>query len=253
MADPRSHPLETALRALGPTVRYPPTPSIASTVGARLRADAARSHRPPFARVATWPRRRVVVAIALGILLLATAAGAARLAIGSVSIEIVPSLTPSAPPEAPAAFGTDLSMRQAVGLVGFKPGWPPSLGWPDNAYVLSPRTGHGPVLVLAWRDAVGLPAIPGTPWRAVLFEVPGPLEIATKYVGASSIHPARVHGQRAFWISGAHDLTLQGAFGGEAVRVRGNVLLWQRSPDLTYRLETMLDPAAAILLAESLH
>jgi hypothetical protein len=86
----------------------------------------------------------------------------------------------------------------------------------------------------------------------VLFEVPGPLEIATKYVAASSIHPARVHGVRAFWISGAHDLAFAGAFGGEPVRVSGNVLLWQRSADVTYRLETMLPKAAAVALAETL-
>ncbi|MGZ4113635.1 MAG: hypothetical protein ACXVQT_01000 [Actinomycetota bacterium] len=253
MPDPRTDALASALRAVAPRVTYPPTPSIAPMVGARLHADAARTYRPPFARIAAWPRRRVVVAIALAFLLLATAAAAGRLAIGAVSIEIVPSPAPSAAPEAPAAFGRDLTMQQAVERIAFEPGWPPSLGWPDDAYVVAAGTGpEGRVLVLAWRTAEGLPPIPGTPWRAVLYEVPGPVEIATKYVAASSIHPARVHGTRAYWISGAHDLAFAGAFGGEPVRVSGNVLLWQRSPDVTYRLETMLPKAAAVALAETL-
>jgi hypothetical protein len=252
MPDPRTDALESALRAVAARVAYPPTPSIAPAVGARLHANAASAHRPPFARVAAWPRRRIVVAIALAFLLLATAAAAGRLAIGAVSIEIVPSLAPSAPPEAPPAFGHDLTMRQAIGLIAFKPGWPPSLGRPDDVYVVSPGPGQGRVLVLAWRNAEGMPPIPDTPWRAVLYEVPGSLDVATKYVGASSIHAARVHGGRAFWISGAHDLALQGAFGGEPVRVTGNVLLWQRSPDVAYRLETMLPKADAVALAETL-
>lgn len=245
--------LESALRAVASRVEYPPTPSIAPAVGARLRANAASAHRPPFARVAAWPRRRIVVAIALAFLLLATAAAAGRLAIGAVSIEIVPSLAPSAPPEAPPVFGHDLTMRQAVGRIAFKPGWPPSLGWPDDAYVVDVGGGRqARVLVLAWRRADALRPIPGTPWRAVLYEVPGPLEIATKYVAASSILPARVHGERAFWISGAHDLAFAGAFGGQPVRVSGNVLLWQRLPDVTYRLETMLPKGEAVALAETL-
>jgi hypothetical protein len=252
MPDPLMDVLDAELRAVAARVAYPATPSIAPAVGARLQADAARSHRPPFARVATWPRRRVVLVVALGVLLLATAAAAGRLAVGAVGIEVVPSLAPSASPEAPAVFGRDLTMREAVGRIAFKPGWPPSLGWPDDAYVLSPGTGVGRVLVLAWRNAPDARAIPDTPWRAILYEVPGSAEIATKYVGAASIQLARVDGTRAFWISGAHDLALQGAFGGHAVRVMGNVLLWQRSPDVTYRLETMLPRRASIALAETL-
>jgi len=252
MREERAHGLAAELRAVGTRVAYPPTPSIAPAVGARLRADAARAHRPPFAGVAAWPRRRLVVVLALAFLLLAAAAVAGRLAVGGVSIEIVPSLAPSARAEAPAAFGPDLTIAQAVERTGRKPGWPPSLGRPDDAYVLAPGNGLGQVLVLAWRNTAGLPPIPDTPWRAILYEVPGPADIATKYVAAASIRPARVDGARAFWISGPHDLTLQGAFGGGTVRVTGNVLLWQRSPDVTYRLETMLPRAAAIALAETL-
>jgi hypothetical protein len=142
-------------------------------------------------------------------------------------------------------------MEQAIRRITFEPGWPPSLGRPDDVYLVTPGNGQGRTLVFAWRSAGGLPPIPDTPWQAVLYEMPGSVDIATKYVGATSIRPARVHGERAFWISGTHDLAMQGVFGGQAVRVSGNVLLWQRSPGVTYRLETMLGRAEAIALAES--
>jgi hypothetical protein len=245
--------LEATLRSVAARVVFPPTPPVASTVGARLRADSARAHRPPFPATALWSRRRLVLAAALGLLLLGGAAVAARLSIGAVEVRVAPSLAPSAPPEAPSAFGTEVALRRAVGETGLKPGWPASLGGPDDVYVLRPGgSGASPVLVLAWRDLAGYRTIPNTPWSAVLFELRGQLDIATKTVLARSIAPARVDGEPAFWITGEHDLGLQGAFGGEVVRVSGNVLLWEPTPGVTYRLETMLDRTAAIALAESM-
>jgi hypothetical protein len=243
--------LETALRSLTVQVEFPETPPIAATVGARLRADVARTHRPPFAGTALWSRRRLVVAIALGLVLLGGAAVAARLALGTVQIQIVPTLTPSAPPEAADAFGEEVSVQEALGATGIHPGWPPAFGWPDDAYVVRSSPADR-AIVLAWRDVVGSPTIPGTPWSAVLIEMRGPAEVATKYALPDSVARARVHGQAAFWIAGPHDLALQGAFGGRSVRVSGNVLIWQRSSDVTYRLETMLPKADAIALAETL-
>jgi hypothetical protein len=246
--------LEAALRSVATRVAFPPTPPVASTVVARLRADSARAHRPPFPATALWSRRRLVLAVVLGLLLLGGAAVAARLSIGAVEVRVAPSLAPSAPPEAPAAFGTQVTLERAVGETGIEPGWPSSLGRPDDVYVLRPGGAvTSPVLVLAWRDLAGDGTIPNTPWSAVLFELRGQLDVATKTVLARSISPARVDGEPAFWIEGAHDLGLEGAFGGEVVRVSGNVLLWEeRSAGLTYRLETMLPRAEAIALAETL-
>jgi hypothetical protein len=241
--------LEAALTRVARDVEFPPTPSIAPTVGARLRADATRAHRPPFAGLAAWPRRRVVVALALALVLVGGAAVAARLAIGPVSIEIVPSAAPSAPPEAPAAFGDEVSLTQGLRETGIRPAWPRSLGPPDDVYVVRPEAG-GAVLILAWRGD-GEP-IPDTPWTAVLYEMRSDTDLATKYVAANVIHPARVGGRPAFWISGAHDLSLAGAFGGGLVRVSGNVLIWEREPGLAYRLETMRTKADAVSLADSI-
>jgi hypothetical protein len=247
----RTDALDAALRSLAGRVEFPDVPPIAPTVGARLRADAARAHRPPFAAAALWSRRRLIAAIAIGMLLLAGAAVAARLSIGAVRIGVVPSLAPSAAPEAPAAFGKEISLRDAVEATGVEPRWPRALDEPDDVYAVRPGTGSA-ALVLAWRPANGLPTIPRTPWSAVLFELRGDLDIATKIVLSPDIRPARVDGERAFWISGAHDLSLQGAFGGAVIRVVGNVLLWEDDAGVTYRLETMLPRAEAISLAETL-
>jgi hypothetical protein len=246
-------PVELALEHAAARIAYPRTPSIAPAVGARLRADAVRAHRPPFAGIAAWPRRRVVVALALAFLLFATAAVAAgRLRIGAIGIEVTPTPLPSAPAEAPAVFGPEVTLRQAVGMTRSKPRWPPSLGRPDDVYVVSSPAFSGAGLVLAWRHAPDLEPIPGTPWNAVLYELPGDAGIATKYVGAHALYPARVAGRRAYWISGAHDLSLAGVFGGQPFRVSGNVLIWQREPAVTYRLESELPEVRAIALAEEL-
>jgi hypothetical protein len=242
--------LETLLRAVAARVELPPAPSLAPAVGARLRADSARSHRPPFPGAALWSRRKVLLAIALAVALLGGAAVAGRLAIGAVGIEVVPSLAPSARPEAPKGFGPRVPVARARAEVGFTLAWPPSLGRPDDAYVVHPGGGAG--AVLAWREAAGYTRIAHTPWSVVLFELPGPVEVATKTALPESIHRARVNGRPAFWITGPHDLTLQGAFGGETVRVSGNVLLWQRLPDVTCRLESTLSKRASIALAESI-
>ena len=242
--------LEAALRSLAERLDLPAAPPIATTVAARLRADRVRAHRPPFAGVATWPRGRIVAAAAIGFLLLATAAVAGRLAIGPVSVEIVPSLAPSARPEAPGTFGEEVTVREAAAATGITPAWPPSLGSPDDAYVIRPPA-PAAVLVLAWREGAGA-RIPNTPWTTVLFELRGDEEIAVKSVAASVYHSARVGGRHAVWISGAHDLSLSALFGGEAVRISGNVLIWERAPGLVYRLETMLSKAAAVDLAETL-
>lgn len=247
----RTDVLDAALRSLAGRVELPEAPPLAPTVAARLRADIARAHRPPFPATALWSRRRVVVAIALGLLLLGGAALAARLAIGAVRVEIVPTLTPGASPEAPGVFGEEVSLRDAVEATGIEPGWPPAFGPPDDVYVVGPSDGPT-AMVLAWRSIEGSPRIPQTPWAAILFEMRGNADLATKYVLADSIHAARVDRGRAFWITGPHDLALAGAFGGDEVRVSGNVLIWERSGGLTYRLETMLPKADAVTLAESL-
>lgn len=248
----RTDALVAELRSVARRLEFPPTPAIAPTVVARISADAAaRRARPPFPGIALWSRRRLIAAIALGLLLLGGAAVAARLAIGAVGVEVIPSLAPTPPAEAPSAFGRPVPIRQVRRAVGFDVVWPAGFGAPDDAFVIRSGSGLGAVAVLAWHDATGQ-RIPSTPWDVVLIELPGSAEIATKTVLPTSIDTVRVDGERAFWITGPHDLGMRGAFGGEVVRVRGNALIWQGAPGVTYRLESMLTEREAVSLAETM-
>ena len=74
--------------------------------------------------------------------------------------------------------------------------------------------------------------------------------------GGTTVAPARVGASDGWWISGApHTLGLMfrdpdGQVRWQEVTVEGNVLLWQAG-DVTLRLETPLDRAAAIAVAAS--
>src|SRR5436309_16130948 len=88
--------LERTLVQMAARVEFPPTPAIAQAVTTRLEA---RKTRPRAAGLALWSRRRVVVALVLAALLLASAAVAAGIEIGAIRIEV----GPSGPPAPPAA------------------------------------------------------------------------------------------------------------------------------------------------------
>jgi hypothetical protein len=60
-----------------------------------------------------------------------------------------------------------------------------------------------------------------------------------------------VNGERASWIPVPHVLEIETDAGFVTFSVRGNVLIWAVA-DVTYRVETSLDRASAIALAESM-
>jgi hypothetical protein len=59
-----------------------------------------------------------------------------------------------------------------------------------------------------------------------------------------------VDGAPAAWIPVPHVLELETERGFQSFSVRGNVLIWE-ADDVTYRMETSLDRASAIAVAES--
>ena len=73
--------------------------------------------------------------------------------------------------------------------------------------------------------------------------------------GDADAYGRLVRGVDGFWISGhPHDVVLRGsdgAFSPAALRLAGNTLLWEQG-NVTYRLESGLDRAAAVSLAEAL-
>ena len=241
----------SALTVLSSELAYPATPSMRSAVTARLENERAAGARPVFPGRALWSRRRVLVLAAIGLLAALALAAAARFAIGAIEIRVQPGVTPSAsaPPVTPGALGDPLSVEDAIAIAGFEPSLPSGPA-PDEAYVVDSPFGD-PALLFAWRPSTTYPAVPGTEWGLVLMAFQGDDETVVKSVQAfEDVRPARVDGAPAAWIPVPHVLELETERGFQSFSVRGNVLIWEVD-DVTYRLETSLDRAQAIALAES--
>lgn len=255
MADhrPTNADTERALVALGASLEYPPTPSIAPAVIATLTTELRLRPGPPFPGLALWPRRRVLLLAAALVLLLAGTAVAARLVIGAVDIRVVP--TPSTPRPTTVATGPALGERvtlaEAERAVSFPVRLPSALGPPTEVRLAGAPFG-APVVVLAWEPDAANPRIEGIPWGTLLMELPGDEEpVAFKeLLGSTLFRTVRVSGNDGYWISGPHDLVLRTPEGEQRFLVKGNVLLWE-ADGTTFRLETALDEADAIALAET--
>jgi len=241
----------SALTVLSSELAYPATPSMRSAVTARLENERAAGARPAFPGRALWSRRRVLVLAAIGLLAALALAAAARFAIGAIEIRVQRGVTPSAsaPPVTPDALGDPLPVEDAIAIAGFEPSLPSGPA-PDEAYVVDSMFGD-PALLFAWRPSTTYPAVPGTEWGLVLMAFQGDDETVVKSVQAfEDVHPARVDGAPAAWIPVPHVLELETERGFQSFSVRGNVLIWEVD-DVTYRMETSLDRAQAIALAES--
>jgi hypothetical protein len=194
----------------------------------------------------------VLVLATIGLLAALALAAAARLAIGTIEIRVQPGGTPSAslPPVEPDALGDPMPAREAVAHAGFEPSLPSGPA-PDEVYVVDSPFGD-PGLLYAWRPSPTYPALPGTDWGLVLIAFQGDEETVVKTVQRfEDVHDASVNGGRASWIPVPHVLEIETDHGFETFSVGGNVLIWPVG-DVTYRLETSLDRAAAIALAESM-
>lgn len=174
----------------------------------------------------------------------------------------VAALTPTAG-LTPVAGLLDLGRRLALDEVRAAVGWPiaqpDSTAWgePDEVY-LDTRTPGGRV-ALVYASRPGLPALASTRVGAVLTQFEGRPEAAAlgKVIGAgTSLTSVRVGGEAGYWIEGdPHPfvdlLDSDGRWRRDRVRLAGNTLLWTRG-DVTLRLESALDRASALRLAESI-
>ncbi len=234
-------------------VAYPPTPSIAPAVIARLETERARRARPLVPGFALWSRRRILVAVAIAVLALLGLAAAVRLSIGAVEIRVQPTGSPTGSPppaEGPGALGEPVSISQAQAAVRFAVALPSGPA-PDESYVFRTLFHRNGVL-LAWRASDRYPAVSGTPWGLALMELTGDEEVVLKSVQSfEDVHAAVVDGRRAYWIPSPHTLEIQTAGGSKSYRVEGNVLVWQVG-NVTYRLETSLGFDAALAIAGSI-
>jgi hypothetical protein len=244
--------LPAALRDLGRSIAYPATPPLATSVGRTLREERVRG-RPIVPPLVLWSRRRIVVAIVIALMLLGGAAVATKLAIGAITVRVVPS--PSLPrptlPDASPSFGEALTPAAAADAAGFRLLAPADIARPEAAYTVETVAGTQ-VVILTWAPSAELPEVGGTGAGLVLMELPGEIELAYKELVADvgAIEPARVNGRQAFWVTGPHDLVVHTAQGEQRFYVTGNVLVW-RSGDVTLRMETSIDRHSAVALAET--
>jgi len=244
--------LEAALSALGSDLAFPATPAFGETVTSRLTSERAAGARPRLPSRALWSRRRVLVLVTIGLLAALALAAAARLAIGTIEIRVQPGVrpSPSLPPVEPDVLGDPLPAREAAALAGFEPSLP-SGPPPDEVYVVDSPFGD-PGLIYAWRPSATYPALSGTEWGLVLIAFQGDDETVVKTVERfEDVHDASVNGERATWIPVPHVLEIETDAGFVTFSVRGNVLIWEVA-GITFRLETSLERASAIALAESM-
>ena len=273
--------LEATLRAFGESVAWPSAaagdgPDVAALVRARIESSP-RTIVPTRSRWSWWPARRAFVAAVLVLLVLAAIAGAAglglpglRLILGPVPVSPPPSLAPITSPAASAsgtssaagAPGSTMGLGQLVPLdeldarAGFEVAWPsdPALGPPDAAWI-DPTLGGQVALV--WRSRAALPDTlePGVALVLTAFRGTTDSGFYTKALGSgTTLESVPVGDDRGFWLSGdPHFLFYEGpdGFVHDPRRWVGDALLWTRGA-ITYRLETSLDRAAAIRLAESM-
>ena len=238
--------LERELRELGDRLEWPPTPDVAAAVSARV--DSAPARRRP------WPRRRVALAVALGVVLaglVATlAVPSARtavlrwLGIGSVQIVHVDELPPVTPATGPLP-GRAVSLAEARRTVPFPLLDPPAeLGPPDRVLLL--HGGRGATLV--WDDG-------GTPRLAVtqLPGAPAPWLVGKLIPPGTSAVEFREEGRAAVWITGRqHQVAVLDPRTGQPIfdsaRLAGNTLLVDRGT-LTLRVEGDLSRSQALAIA----
>ena len=150
----------------------------------------------------------------------------------------------------PAIWGSRCPSRRPRRSTGTSASAPATLGPPDRVWVDAPEdqpVGAAPTrIVMAWRPTEDLPAIPGSPFGAVLIRWDGHVAAGVKLVGTQDFRSVEVQGwPEAFWVRGPHELVLSTPDGPLHLVVRGHVLLWG-DETTTFRLESQLTMRAAI-------
>ena len=280
--------LEAALRDLGRTIAWPTAQAtaggldLAGRTRLRLVADGSRRERRRI--VGSWwmpgrtPARR---ALGLALLLIVVAAAvAAAIGLGGPGIRLVPapatvapstgagSASPSpspssiaspaptipGPPGSALGLGVPVAAGSAAGAVDFALRLPPeaTTGAAASAWLLDGR------LSLVWTPRPGLPATTDRDVGLILTQFRGDVDpgyFEKILTPGTTITPVAVGDASGYWISGQpHEIVYVNPSGEpvfDSRRIVGDSLIWARD-GITYRLETGLDQAAAVALAESL-
>ncbi len=237
--------VESALRELAPTIAYPPTPDLATSVRAALTDREAQ--RPPRFRWRLFRRSSLAALVAL--VLLAGAALAVGIGLRGLSIVFVDTPPPGASEE--LRLGEAVTLAEAQAEAPFRILLPTGeMSKPDEVYADS-RSGIHQV-TLVYRS----PAGDEVDLLVTQFLARPELDAAVKQVGpGTSVEAVIVGDQEGFWIAGEpHVLTYvdpRGSVIEDRIRLVGDVLVWQAG-DLTLRLEGAGSKEAAVQIAESI-
>ena len=278
--------LEAALRDLGRELAVPSDADRGTWVdpAVRARARIAVGDVPrPRCRIrlvypAGLPLRRSIALAVVAVLAVAVVAGALGLGLPGIRIvpapsgsEVVGSATP--PPGASTSpadrspsptisgelgaglgLGDPIAVSNASTAVDFPIRLPTAagIGPPASAWLLAGR------LSLVWPVSGILPSTREPGVGLILSEFRGSVDRGyfEKVVGPdTNITAVSVDGVTGYWISGApHEIVFVDVNGFpvfDSRRIVGDTLLWARG-DVTYRLESGLEQAAAIALADGL-
>lgn len=262
------------LTSLRQHVAFPPTPDLAASV----RAELDGRQRPPVTATPPrqWGRRRpfgTLATFAVILVLVATLAVPTtravvagwldRVDLPGVRIALVDETEPATEPPSPVGtmllLGERVSLTDAAARAPFALKVPTgeTLGAPDEVYL---RQVEGGALVsLLYLPRPDLPEVGTTGVGALLmqFQSAQGAELIVKGVlREESLLPVRIGTGDGYWIRDGRLYIAPDPTGDIPVdtgtsRPSGNVLLWQES-GVTYRLETALDRAPAVAVAEDL-
>jgi hypothetical protein len=263
------------LRDLGASLAFPPAdaepgrPDLAARARARIVAGEAGSGaagaRGGGRRF--WfglrPMRRGLVLAIAALLILAAIVGAVGLGLPGLRIIFgdVPSPGPVASPSSLGPLGSQLGIGSPLPLAdverlaGLDLILPPdpAIGPPDVAYLAGERAN------LVWAGRPGLPATGEHGVGLLISEFNGHVDAGyyQKILGMeTTVTPVTIDGSPGYWIGGRphffYYVDPTGRFVDDSHREVGDVLIWSTSK-VTYRLESGLDMAGAIRLAESLN
>jgi hypothetical protein len=250
--------LAEALRRLGPKLAIPETPS---DVAARVTAEVEASGRPGGA----WPGRpsgrmllavaAVLVVVASGLIAVSPRARAIAddlIHLRGLRVQPVSHLPPAG---IELHMGRAVNLAEARRLAGRPIARPTGLGHPDAVYVTGAA---GKTLVsLVYRARPGLPAAPATGTGLILSEFRGQgadIGFIKKLLGTgTTIDQVTVSGETGYWIAGPQVVLFVGPDGSiatDAPRLSGSSLFWTAG-GVTYRLESTLDEAGSLRVANS--
>jgi hypothetical protein len=243
--------LERRLADLGGVVAVPPTPDLATRVTAALERGSTRRWWPAWAGAGAFAALLVVTLVVAPV----RTAIADWLGIGGVSVDLASEPLPD-PGPVDIDLGRRVSLDDARGAVDFPILVPSVLGEPDEVRLAEAPTGS--LVYLVYADSAALPAAPGTGVGALFTQFRASLAggTFTKVVPPEgSVEEVEVRGVPGLWIAGEmHLIGLllpDGTVIDDSIRLAANTLLWEEG-GITYRLESALDLAEALEIAESL-